>query len=101
MQENSEALVALIGVVLGAAVLLALFLEGLLALSGLVFGAAVLLAMYFHPTIIALKHNHLNAGAIVALNLFLGWTGLGWIGALIWASMNTAKPVAAGLAASR
>jgi hypothetical protein len=45
-----------------------------------------LLSAYFFPTIIAGFRKHHNAAAIFVLNLFLGWTFLGWIGALIWAA---------------
>lgn len=41
-------------------------------------------AAYFAPTLVALKREHHQAGSIVALNLLLGWTVLGWIGALVW-----------------
>ncbi len=40
--------------------------------------------LYFLPSIIAFKRGHPNAGAILVLNIFLGWTVLGWIGALVW-----------------
>jgi hypothetical protein len=40
--------------------------------------------IYFLPTIIALARGHLSTLAIFLLNLFLGWTLLGWIIALIW-----------------
>lgn len=39
--------------------------------------------IYFIPTIAA--YDKRNVGAIFALNLFLGWTAIGWIVALIWA----------------
>jgi Superinfection immunity protein len=46
---------------------------------------AAIIGLYFLPTIIA-SHNHKkNQNSILALNLFLGWTVLGWIGALVWA----------------
>ncbi len=45
----------------------------------------IILSMYFIPTIVAVSRKHHNALAIGALNLFLGWTILGWIGALVWA----------------
>lgn len=35
------------------------------------------------PTIIGFSKD--NAGAIFALNLFLGWTFIGWVIALVWA----------------
>ena len=40
--------------------------------------------IYFLPTIIALARGHLSTLAIFLLNLFLGWTLLGWLIALIW-----------------
>lgn len=39
--------------------------------------------IYFVPTFLASGKR--NGGAIFALNLFLGWTLIGWVGALIWA----------------
>jgi Superinfection immunity protein len=41
------------------------------------------IALYFLPAIIAAaRHTH-NATAILLLNIFLGWTGIGWIVVLI------------------
>jgi uncharacterized membrane protein YqaE (UPF0057 family) len=46
----------------------------------------VLLAvLYFVPGIIAQRRGHHNTTAIVALNVLLGWTFIGWVGALVWA----------------
>jgi hypothetical protein len=43
------------------------------------------LAFYFLPAIIAAaRHTH-NAMGILMLNLFLGWTGIGWFVALLMA----------------
>jgi len=42
------------------------------------------LALYFSPAIMAYQSRKRNAGAILALNFFLGWTILGWIAAFIW-----------------
>jgi predicted RNA-binding Zn-ribbon protein involved in translation (DUF1610 family) len=39
--------------------------------------------LYFLPTILGHKKQH--ATGIILLNIFLGWTLLGWLGALIWA----------------
>ena len=39
--------------------------------------------LYFLPVIIGRRKR--NARAIFALNLLLGWTLLGWVGALVWA----------------
>jgi hypothetical protein len=52
-----------------------------------------LAAVYFLPVIVAGLRSHRNIGAIAVLNLLLGWTLLGWIGALIWsATSNTSQP---------
>jgi hypothetical protein len=42
--------------------------------------------IYFLPTIIALARGHLSTLAIFLLNLFFGWTLLGWLIALVWSS---------------
>lgn len=44
--------------------------------------------LYFLPTIIAICSNHRNAVAISVLNLFLGWTFIGWVAALVWSVMT-------------
>jgi len=41
--------------------------------------------VYFLPTIVAVVDKRHSTGGVFLLNLFLGWTILGWIGALIWA----------------
>jgi hypothetical protein len=47
----------------------------------------VLVILYFLPTIIASNRGHSVAG-ILLLNLFLGWTGIGWIVMLLWALLS-------------
>ena len=42
-------------------------------------------ALYLLPTYEAWKRDHRNLTALGALNLFLGWTLVGWVGALVWA----------------
>ncbi|MFT8736379.1 MAG: superinfection immunity protein [Zymomonas mobilis] len=44
----------------------------------------ILLAIYFIPTLVANSRNHKNTMSIFLLNLFLGWTFLGWVAALVW-----------------
>lgn len=44
----------------------------------------VLLLLYFTPTIIAHSRSHRNATGVTLLNIFLGWTVLGWLGAFLW-----------------
>ena len=46
----------------------------------------ILLIAYFAPAIVASYRRHRNRMAITVLNIFLGWTLLGWIAALVWAS---------------
>lgn len=53
------------------------------AFTGLL-AVLILLAIYFLPTIIATFRGHKNALGVGLLNLFLGWTLFGWVGALIW-----------------
>ncbi len=40
---------------------------------------------YFLPFTIAFHKKRTNTGAIFALNLFLGWSLIGWVVALVWA----------------
>jgi hypothetical protein len=61
------------------------FSDGGLGLAvGMVF-LAVSLGMYVLPGIVATLRRHRHAVAIWMVDIFLGWTFLGWIGALIWA----------------
>lgn len=58
--------------------------------SPLIIAALVLgLFVYFAPYAIARSRRHRNSDAILMLNLVLGWTILGWVGALIWAATGT------------
>jgi len=41
--------------------------------------------MYFLPSLIALVRSKRDILAIFLLNLFLGWSVIGWIIALVWA----------------
>lgn len=44
-----------------------------------------LLVLYLAPWILSEVREHENRGAILALTLATGWTGIGWLGALWWA----------------
>ena len=46
-----------------------------------------MIILYFLPSIIGARNHKKNQNAIILLNLFLGWSGIGWIIALIWAVM--------------
>ena len=47
--------------------------------------------LYFIPTIISIGRKTKREAGIFLLNLLLGWTLLGWIGALIWAVSDNTK----------
>lgn len=53
----------------------------------------LILMIYFLPATIAVFRDHNNAGAISVLNLLAGWTVIGWIAAMVWASTNNLKKV--------
>jgi len=56
------------------------------------------LIVYFVPSIVAADRDHRQMTSIFWLNLFLGWTLLGWVAALVWATSN---PVEVSVAANR
>jgi Superinfection immunity protein len=80
--------VTVIGCLLFALLLIVGFktnnLEGALVL---IFGIAASFAIYFLPTIIAMARSHPATVPLFLLNLFLGWTLLGWVAALVWSAM--------------
>ena len=47
------------------------------------------LGVYIIPSIVAYSKGTKRRHAICVLNILLGWTLLGWIGALIWAIAET------------
>lgn len=57
--------------------------------------AVIALVIYFFPFIVACVRRHRNQTAIFVLNLFTGWTGLGWIAALVWACTANTESSAA------
>lgn len=67
-------------------------------------GAFLLLTLmviiYFIPTLIAGKRGHPQGTPIFLLNLFAGWTFIGWLAALIWSSSAIAEPAASMAPAS-
>jgi Superinfection immunity protein len=50
---------------------------------GASFGLVAFL-LYFLPTIVAFVRGHHHRVGILLLNFFFGWSGLGWIVALVW-----------------
>ena len=57
------------------------------AFAGSIFIIALVFG-YFIPGIIAAERRHKNTLATEVLNLFLGWSVLGWIIALVWACID-------------
>jgi hypothetical protein len=65
-----------------------------LGLGSLTLGVAILLVvlvlavlplLYLLPTIVALQRRKQNALSILMVNLYLGWTLIGWVAAIAWA----------------
>ena len=56
------------------------------AVAPMVFAAVFVLALYFTPAIIGFSRKKDNKSSILLLNLFLGWSLIGWVVALIWAT---------------
>jgi hypothetical protein len=46
---------------------------------------------YWVPTLSASSKHHRNQIAIGMLNLFLGWTVIGWVVALVWADTDNCE----------
>ncbi|WP_242436863.1 superinfection immunity protein [Streptomyces sp. CB02488] len=44
---------------------------------------------YFVPTVVAFMRGVSNSGSVFVLNLFLGWTLVGWVVALAMAARST------------
>jgi hypothetical protein len=60
---------------------------GLLVFGGV---ASTVLGLYFFPSILARARRLSNFWSIFVLNLFLGWTLLGWVIPLAMAASGTA-----------
>lgn len=51
-------------------------------------GLIFILWLYFLPGITASKRHHPQLQSIAVVNLFLGWTLVGWVAAMAWAVNN-------------
>jgi len=66
------------------------FLSGMPAAGGiivLILGAAI----YFIPSFVAVGNR--NTSTVVIVNIFFGWTLIGWVVALVMAFADSAAPV--------
>ncbi len=50
------------------------------------------LVLYFLPSFIAANRNTVNRGSVLVINLFLGWTFIGWVISLAMACSNNLEP---------
>jgi hypothetical protein len=60
---------------------------GGLIMGGVIHSSAflIVLVLYFLPSIVAVARKVTNQGSVVVINLFLGWTFVGWVIALAMA----------------
>ncbi len=60
---------------------------GSLVIGGAIHSSAffIVLALYFLPSLVAVARKVTNQGSVVVINLFLGWTFVGWVIALAMA----------------
>ena len=67
----------------------------LYVIMGAISGVIAFSLVYFIPTIVASHRHHPQLTAIFILNLFLGWSLIGWVGALVWAVLHQQRPLLA------
>lgn len=71
---------------------------------GIIIACILGFTLYILPSVIAFKRGHQNCGAILALNILLGWSFLGWVAALVWSltqvTTNSARSAASSPAAA-
>lgn len=63
--------------------------SGMLGLACL--GLACVL-LYLLPLIVGTLRRHENSVGLAALTVLLGWTGVGWLLAMLWAVMGQSVP---------
>lgn len=52
----------------------------------------IVLGLYFLPTIVAFSRKVINRGSVAVINVFLGWTLVGWVVALAMACRTRTIP---------
>src|SRR5215204_2976422 len=58
-------------------------------------GGLALLGLYGLPIVIGVARKHSQIAPIALINVLLGWTVIGWIGALVWSVASFKREVAA------
>jgi len=61
-------------------------MESVVSIVILIGLVALLIWLWLVPAIVAKRRRHPNQMAILVLTVLLGWTFLGWVVALVWAS---------------
>ena len=56
--------------------------------AGALFVTVLMIGLYFLPAIIAYRRDVPNKGSVAVINIFLGWTLIGWIIALAMAARS-------------
>ncbi len=56
-------------------------------MGGVIYSSAflIVLVLYFLPSVVAVVRKVTHQGSVVVINLFLGWTFIGWVIALAMA----------------
>lgn len=54
--------------------------------------------LYFVPFMVAAARDHDSFIAILVVNALIGWTGIGWVAVLVFASMSPAHAPSRNLA---
>jgi hypothetical protein len=61
--------------------------------DALVGAGSLAVILYLLPALIAFLRRHQNRYAIFFLNLFVGWTGIGWIISFVWSCTNQVQQI--------
>lgn len=56
------------------------------------FAFLIVLVLYFLPSVVAVARKVRHQGSVVVINLFLGWTFIGWVVALAMACRTSRVP---------
>jgi ABC-type multidrug transport system permease subunit len=59
-----------------------------LLVIGIIIATTLFIGIYFLPWHVARYRRHLNAPAIFVVNLFFGWSLIGWVACMVWAVLN-------------
>jgi Superinfection immunity protein len=65
--------------------------DGILDNTTTVIVLLLILLIYLLPTLIAYSREHPRRAEIVVVNIFLGWTLIGWIAVFLWAALAPAE----------